>query len=240
MPFATPSHLAAWYEQHGRHDLPWRIPRDRWSVLVAEVMLQQTQVARVLLVYDAFLAQFPTPQAASAAGPAALIRAWGRLGYPRRAKRLFDAAQQVTSGGWPENLEDLPGVGRYTAAAIAAQVDNADRVGVDVNIQRVVERVRGSRLSVRDAEVAAVEVGAGLTGRDRFLALMDLGAMICTARSPDCDRCPLYAVCQTHGVLPDVQKQRQGRFEGSMRQRRGLVMARLRAEPSVKVSELDG
>ncbi len=138
--------LVHWYEEHGRHDLPWRRTRDRWAVLVSEVMLHQTQVPRVAAVYDDFLARFPTPAAMAAAGPGAVIEAWGRLGYPRRARRLYDAAVQIAEHGWPADLAALPGVGRYTAAAVVAQADGVDVPAIEVNIRRVVERVVGARL----------------------------------------------------------------------------------------------
>jgi A/G-specific adenine glycosylase len=231
--------LARWYRTHGRHDLPWRQTRDRWCVLVSEVMLHQTQVPRVIPAYDAFVTLFPTPDAAVAAGPGAVIAAWGRLGYPRRARWLHDAAVRITESGWPDDLTELPGVGRYTAAAIAAQVDDADLVGAEVNIRRVCERVLGERLSERRAEEVAVEIAAPLHGRDRLLALMDVGATVCTARSPRCDACPLFDDCETRGSFSDETKNRQGRYEGSFRQRRGKVMARLR-EGTVATRELDG
>jgi A/G-specific adenine glycosylase len=232
--------LAEWYRAHGRHNLPWRASRDRWSVLVSEVMLHQTQVPRVIPAYAEFIARFPTPEAAAAAAPADVITAWGRLGYPRRARWLWDAAVQVARDGWPDDLAQLPGVGRYTAAAIAAQVDDADRIGIEVNIRRVCERVRGERLSERAAEECAIEIASGLRGRDRLLALMDVGATVCTARSPQCDRCPLAPACATRGTLADETKRRQGRYEGSFRQRRGIVMARLRERTTVATAELDG
>lgn len=231
--------LARWYRDHGRHDLPWRATRDRWHVLVSEVMLHQTQVPRVVPAYLAFVDRFPTPAAAVAAGPGALISEWGRLGYPRRARWLHDAAVIIERDGWPPDLTELPGVGRYTAAAIAAQVDDADRVGVEVNVRRVCERVAGTALSEREAEATAVEIARPLRGRDRLLALMDVGATICAARTPACGCCPLRAQCATRGTLTGETKHRQARYEGSFRQRRGNVMARLR-EGSVPAAELDG
>jgi A/G-specific adenine glycosylase len=234
------SSLARWYRTYGRHDLPWRATRDRWAVLVSEVMLHQTQVARVVPAFGGFIARFPTPEATVAAGPGAVIEAWGRLGYPRRARRLYDAAVVIGRDGWPEDLTTLPGVGRYTAAALAAQVDNADAIGIEVNVRRVCERVRGERLSERTAEETARDIARGLTGRDRLLALMDVGATVCTARDPRCDACPFERDCVSGGELADETKHRQGRFEGSFRQRRGIVMARLRAEGSVRTVELDG
>src|SRR5579885_3139210 len=104
--------LARWYATNGRHALPWRATRDRWAELVAEVMLQQTQVARVEPVWHGFMQQFPDVHTAAAAGPGALIAAWGRLGYPRRARRLWEAAVYVVERGWPDDLTLLPGVGR--------------------------------------------------------------------------------------------------------------------------------
>ena len=231
--------LAPWYREHGRHELPWRASRDRWTVLVSEVMLHQTQVPRVAAVFDAFMAEFPTPAATAAAGPAAVITAWGRLGYPRRARWLWESSVLITRDGWPADLSELPGVGRYTAAAVAAQVDDDDRVGIEVNIRRVCERVRGTRLSDVEAESCVREIAAGLPPRDRLLAMMDLGATVCTARAPACDRCPIVSLCATRGTHADETKHRQGRFAGSFRQRRGIVMAQLRAGP-VAAAELDG
>jgi len=220
--------LAEWYAAHGRHDLPWRATRDRWAVLVSEVMLHQTQVPRVAAVYDAFFARFPTPERMAAAGPADVIRAWGRLGYPRRARRLWEASVHVATGGWPGDLTELPGVGRYTAAAVAAQADDADVAALDVNVRRVVERVRGTTLPTRAAEAAMVAVGAPLRGRDRLLALMDVGATICRPRDPACPECPLRHACRARGALPAAPR-RATPFAGSFRQRRGRVMAELRA-----------
>jgi A/G-specific adenine glycosylase len=231
--------LAAWYAQEGRHALPWRASRDRWAVLVSEVMLHQTQVARVLDAWPAFMDRFPTVEVAADAGPAALIAAWGRLGYPRRARWLWESAARVAADGWPDDLRELPGVGRYTAAAVEAQVADLDVVGAEVNIRRVCERVAGRRLPEREAEAFARDVASPLRGRDRLLALMDLGATICTARTPACDRCPLAPRCATRGVLADETRHRQSRYEGSFRQRRGAVLAALRAADVVGVDVLD-
>jgi A/G-specific adenine glycosylase len=235
----TISALARWYREHGRHALPWRQSRDRWTVLISEVMLHQTQVPRVATVFDAFMAEFPTPAVTAAAGPGAVIIAWGRLGYPRRARWLWEAAVRIAEDGWPQDLSELPGVGRYTAAAVAAQVDDDDRVGIEVNIRRVCERVRGTRLTDREAEACVRELGAGLKPRDRLLAMMDLGATVCTARAPSCDRCPIVARCATRGTHADETKHKQARYAGTFRERRGIVMAQLRAGP-VAAAELDG
>jgi A/G-specific adenine glycosylase len=230
--------LASWYDEHGRHDLPWRLTRDRWAILVSEVMLHQTQVPRVAAVYDAFLARFPTPTVMADAGPAAVIGAWGRLGYPRRARRLYDSAVVLRDHGWPDDLTALPGVGRYTAAAIRAQADDADVPAIEVNIRRVAERMTGTRLSERAAEETTVRIGRPLRGRDRLLALMDVGALLCRPRDPRCDECPLRRRCATRGPLPEETRHRQAPFAGSFRQRRGEVMARLRAG-TVVARELD-
>ncbi len=201
-------------------------------MLVSEVMLHQTQVPRVTQAWPAFMARFPTPAVMAAAGPGPVIAAWDRLGYPRRARRLWETAVIVTERGWPDELTELPGVGRYTAAAVAAQADGADVVALDVNVRRVVERVAGRRLGDRVAATAAREIGKPLTGRDRLLALMDVGALLCRPRSPRCDECPLQPACVARGPLDDERRSRQGRFEGSFRQRRGRVLAALRAGPA--------
>jgi A/G-specific adenine glycosylase len=201
-------------------------------------MLHQTQVTRVAAAYDTFLERFPTPRAMAVAGPGAVITAWGRLGYPRRARRLWEAAVAIDAYGWPDDLTELPGVGPYTSGAVAAQADDADVPAVDVNVRRVLERVRGTRLTRRETEQAMVDVGRPLRGRDRLLALMDLGAVLCRPRSPDCAACPLRRRCRTRGELPGESRSRQPPFEGSFRQRRGRVMARLRDGPA-RARELD-
>ena len=228
---ATPS-LRDWYGAHGRHALPWRASRDRWSILVSEVMLHQTQVPRVEAVWAEFIGRFPTPEAMAAAGPGAVIEAWGRLGYPRRARRLWECAARIAADGWPADLTELPGVGRYTANAVLAQADDVDVPAIEVNVRRVVERVVGRRLGARAAEAAMVDVGAPLRGRDRLLALMDVGAHICRPHAPACDHCPLHRECATRGPLDEVVPRRQAPFEGSFRQSRGVVLARLRGGPT--------
>jgi len=230
--------LAAWYATHGRHDLAWRTTRDRWAVLVSEIMLHQTQVPRVAAAWPDFIDRFPTPDAMAAEPAGAVITAWGRLGYPRRARRLWETATQLAACGWPDDLATLPGVGRYTALAVAAQVDDVDAPAVEVNIRRVAERVEGCRLTAREAEHASLRVGRPLRGRDRLLALMDVGALVCRPRNPDCGACPLRRRCATRGPLPGEARARQAPFEGSFRQRRGRVLARLR-DGVASTSELD-
>jgi len=230
--------IADWYARHGRHDLPWRATQDRWAVLVSEVMLQQTQVGRVAATWPGFMARFPTPEAMAAAPPGEVIAAWGTLGSPRRARRLWEAAGQVAAAGWPEDLSDLPGVGRYTAEAVVAQVDGRDAPAVETNIRRVVERRAGRVLSPREAAAASREAGHPLTGRDRLLALMDIGAVLCRPRAPRCPQCPLEPGCATAAAAdparfgaPLSRRPRQPAYEGSFRQRRGRVLAQLRAGP---------
>jgi A/G-specific adenine glycosylase len=201
-------------------------------------MLHQTQVARVAAVFTDFLARFPTPAAMAAAAPGEVIVAWGRLGYPRRARRLHDAAVIIAWDGWPDDLAALPGIGRYTAAAVLAQAGDADVPAVEVNIRRVVERVTGRRLTEREAEAAMIRAGRPLVGRDRLLALMDVGALLCRPRNPRCGECPLRRRCATQGPLPDETRHRQAPFAGSFRQRRGQVMAVLREGPA-SVAALD-
>ena len=227
--------LAAWYARHGRHDLPWRATRDRWAVLVSEVMLQQTQVGRVAGVWPGFMARFPTPEAMAAVAAGDVIAAWGTLGYPRRARRLWEAAGRIATDGWPGDLTDLPGAGRYTADAITAQVDGRDTPAIETNIRRVVDRRAGRTLTPREVVAASREAGVPLTGRDRLLALMDIGAVLCRPRAPRCPDCPLESGCATALGAPDVERpRRQAAYEGSFRQRRGRVLAELRlgARPS--------
>jgi len=231
--------LVGWYEREGRHGLPWRRTRDRWAILVSEVMLQQTQVGRVLEAWTPFLARFPTPEVMAAAGPGAVIAAWDRLGYPRRGRGGGEAAATISEHGWPDDLTELPGVGRYTAGAVRSLADGDDVAAIEVNIRRVVERVAGRRLSTAEAEAEAVRLGRGLAPRDRLLALMDVGAVLCRPRVPTCTACPLRRRCATRGPLDNETRHRQARFEGSFRQRRGQVMARLRSESPVSVAELD-
>lgn len=230
--------IARWYARHGRHDLPWRATRDRWAVLTSEVMLQQTQVTRVAAVWPGFMARFPTPEAMAAVPAGDVIAAWGALGYPRRARRLWESAGVIAASGWPEDLSDLPGVGRYTADAVAAQADGHDTAAIETNIRRVVERRTGRTLTLNEAAAASRDAGSPLTGRGRLLALMDIGAVLCRPRDPRCPECPLAAGCATAAApdralfaAPLGRRPRQAAYEGSFRQRRGRVLAQLRKGP---------
>ncbi|HST24357.1 MAG TPA: A/G-specific adenine glycosylase [Gaiellaceae bacterium] len=210
--------LLAWYAANGR-DLPWRRTRDPYAILVSEVMLQQTQVARVVPLYLEWLARWPAVEALAAAPRSDVIRAWQGLGYNRRAVGLHRAAQAVAEHGWPDDLTELPGVGPYTADAVACFAFGHDVVPEDTNVRRV--RERSGRAF--DGECAQ--------------ALMDLGATVCLARVPRCGVCPLAGDCPSRGLRFEPER-KQGSFEGSFRQRRARTL-RLVAEQSRPLAELD-
>jgi A/G-specific adenine glycosylase len=211
--------LLAWFREHGR-DLPWRRTRDPYAILVSEVMLQQTQAERVVPRYLAWLERWPTAAALAAAPLGDVIRRWQGLGYNRRAVSLHRAARRIAENGWPEDLTELPGVGRYTADAIAAFALGAPVLAEDTNVRRVQERT-GHRFTPECGQ-----------------ALMDLGATICLARVPRCGACPLAAECPSRGRRYEPLR-RQGRFEGSFRQRRARVL-RVVAERPRPAAQLDG
>jgi A/G-specific adenine glycosylase len=211
--------LLAWFREHGR-DLPWRRTRDPYAILVSEVMLQQTQVERVVPRYLAWLERWPTAEALAAAPLGDVVREWQGLGYNRRAVSLHKAARRIADDGWPEDLTEIPGVGRYTADAIAAFALGAPVLPEDTNVRRVQERT-GHRF-----------------GPECGQALMDLGATICLARVPRCGACPLAAECPSRGRRYEPLR-RQGRFEGSFRQRRAGVLRAVAERPRAAV-ELDG
>ena len=210
--------LFEWYARAGR-DLPWRRTRDPYAILVSEVMLQQTQVERVVPRYLAWLARWPTVGALAAASPADVIREWQGLGYNRRALSLHRAARRLAADGWPQDLTTLPGVGPYTAAAIRCFAFGQDVLPRDVNVDRVLRRTR-------HAFTAATAQ-----------ALMDLGATVCLARIPRCTECPLMATCPSAGTR-DEPARKQGVFEGSFRQRRAITL-RVVANAPHDLSELD-
>ncbi len=210
--------LLRWYAEHGR-DLPWRRTRDPYAILVSEVMLQQTQVERVVPRWTAWLERWPTVDALAVAPAADVIRAWQGLGYNRRAVSLHRAARHVAEHGWPDDLTELPGVGRYTADAIACFALHRSVLPVDVNVTRVRER-SGGEFGHRSAQ-----------------ALMDLGATICLARVPRCGVCPLAAGCPSRGRRYEPLR-KQSRFEGSFRQRRARALKLIAEEPR-PLGELD-
>jgi A/G-specific adenine glycosylase len=201
---AAQRELLAWYQANGR-DLPWRSTRDPYRILVSEVMLQQTQVERVLPFYQRFLAAFPDERALCAASLDAIHRAWKGLGYPSRVERLQAACRQVLArGGWPDSpagLEELPGIGPYTAGAVACFAFAAAVPVVDTNVARVYARRDGLALPLARAGLWAHAAGALARGQAIAYnnALMDLGATVCTARRPRCDACPWRARCRGRG-----------------------------------------
>ncbi len=220
------------WSRRERRPLPWRGERDPYRVLVSEVMLQQTQADRVAPRYERFLARFPTVEALAAASLADVLEEWSGLGYNRRARHLRAAAQVVAASGWPATaaeLESLPGVGPYTAAAIACFAFGEQVPALDVNVRRVLSRWHGAPLTGRAlAAVAAAELGGD--ARDWNQAMMDLGAVVCTARRPRCDACPVAAGCPgPDGWAPGRP---QGRFEGSTRQLRGGIVRALLGGPA--------
>jgi A/G-specific adenine glycosylase len=210
--------LLAWFAERGR-DLPWRRTRDPYAILVSEVMLQQTQVERVVPRYIEWLERWPTVESLAGASTADVIRTWQGLGYNRRAINLQRAACVVSDDGWPEDLTELPGVGPYTAAALANFAFGRDVLPVDTNVRRVQERT-GFSFSPRAAQ-----------------ALMDLGATVCLARVPRCGICPLAGECPSRGNRYDPLR-KQSRFDGSFRQRRARTL-RLVADTPRPLSELD-
>jgi A/G-specific adenine glycosylase len=209
--------LLAWHGTH-RRDLPWRRRRDPYAALVSEVMLQQTQVARVVPRFEAWMKRWPTVEALAAAGSGDVIRAWQGLGYNRRAVHLHRAAQRVAAHGWPDDLTELPGVGEYTAAAVRRFAFGEPVLPLDTNVRRVLERTGGS------------------FGPESAEALMDLGREVCLARVPGCEVCPLASSCPSRGRRYEPLR-KQPRFQGSFRQRRGEALRRVAAGNSSVVDE---
>lgn len=241
-------HAAAlsWYAEH-RRDLPWRSPgTGAWGVLVSEVMLQQTPVHRVEPVWRSWLARWPTPAAMAEASPADAVRTWDRLGYPRRALRLLACAQALVArhGGevprTPDELRLLPGIGEYTAAAVAAFAYGRRAVVLDTNVRRVLARLLGAQALPAPAQTRAerARAEAALPAGDAAsagwnVALMELGALVCRARAPRCEACPLAASCAWRSAGypadPHVARRRSPGWQGTDRQARGRLMAVLRA-----------
>ncbi|WP_026360672.1 A/G-specific adenine glycosylase [Amycolatopsis nigrescens] len=248
--------LIDWFDTHGR-DLPWRSPDcTAWGVLVSEIMLQQTPVARVLPIWQEWMARWPLPSAMAAASHAEVLRAWGKLGYPRRALRLHAAATAVAAEHGDvvpsdvDTLLALPGIGAYTARAVTAFAYGRRAPVVDTNVRRVVARAvhgagdAGPPSNTRDmADVESLLPREDAPAARFSAALMELGALVCTARSPRCADCPVYADCAWQragrpayaGPAKQVQK-----FAGTDRQVRGLLLDVLRgAERPVPKTRLD-
>lgn len=237
--------LTDWFARSAR-DLPWRHPgTSAWGVLVSEFMLQQTQVERVLPRWLEWMDRWPTASALSAAEPGDAVRAWGRLGYPRRALWLHRAATQIAiehGDQVPTNVETLlglTGIGPYTARAVAAFAYGDRHPVVDTNTRRVIARVVHGRAAAGMPAPADLADMEALLPADRGraaefnAAAMELGATVCTARAPGCGSCPVATWCEWRGAgYPDnapAKRPAQARFEGSDRQVRGRIMALLRA-----------
>lgn len=248
--------VSEWYAVHAR-DLPWRAPGvSPWAVLVSEVMLQQTPVTRVLPAWREWLARWPTPHDLAAEPASEAIRAWGRLGYPRRALRLHECARALVErhgGEVPRDVDALlalPGIGAYTARAVAVFSYRARHPVVDTNVRRFVARAVAGQPDAgpprTTADLAAVAellpAEAELAAR-ASVAFMELGALVCTARSPRCADCPVYAECRWQAAGRPAgtgAARRVQRYAGTDRQVRGLLMAVLRqATGPVPRADLD-
>ena len=241
--------VLAWYKKNKR-DLPWR-NTDAWGVLVSEIMLQQTPVARVLPIYIEWMKRWPTPAALAAATPAQIITAWGRLGYPRRALRLHECAKVISTkykGRIPDTeseLRELPGVGDYTSAAIIAFAFEGRSLVLDINIRRVFSRVidgielppsspTKSERNEREKLIPAKNPHVWAA------ATMELGALICTAKKPKCGQCPLADQCIWRSLdypISDQPKRTQS-WHGTDRQCRGVIVQALRENPALKKKEI--
>ena len=256
-PTASALHDAVldWYDDHAR-DLPWRgVAATPWSVMVSEFMLQQTPVARVLPVHAAWLDRWPTPADLAADSTGEAVRMWGRLGYPRRALRLHAAAVAIAErhgGEVPASYDDLlalPGIGDYTASAIASFAFGQRHVVLDTNVRRVLARVVGGvELPPPAVTRAEREVAATLlpddpaTAATWAVATMELGALVCSARRPSCDACPLIQACAWHGAgspAYDGPPRRAQAWAGTDRQCRGRIMALAREGDSVSAAEAE-
>jgi len=205
------SHLLAWYASHARQ-LPWRETCDPYRVWLSEIMLQQTRVAAVLDHYREFLRRFPTVQKLAAAREASVLSAWSGLGYYRRARMLYRAAKLIVKerkGNFPTTAAEwrqLPGVGRYTAAAIASIAFGEPVAVVDGNVERVLQRISGHRLAGEELWTSAEKLLDPTRPGDFNQAMMELGATVCTPRAPVCLTCPVMHLCAARGELPGSVK----------------------------------
>ncbi len=235
--------LLAWFRIVGR-DLPWRQTHDPYAIVVSEIMLQQTQVDRVIPKYQAWLQTFPTWEILAKASTTDVLKAWSGLGYNRRALMLQRLAQTiVVRGSFPQEIDDmikLPGIGPYTAHAVAAfAFQKKGAAPVDTNIDRVLRRVFGRR-DARKKEIA--ELAQTVAPKDVWSwnhALMDLGATKCMARNPKCETCPLKDICLSYPCIgDDIVKVKQKKFEGSDRMYRGKIVKMLQGREFLPVRQL--
>lgn len=236
-----------------RDDLPWRATRDPWAVLVSEAMLQQTQVARVVPRWHRFLDRFPSPVACAEAPVGEVVTEWAGLGYNRRAVNLHRSATVIVErhdGAVPDDLEALralPGVGPYTARAVLAFAFERDVAVVDTNVGRILARQSGARLTASEAQARADALVPAGRGWSWNQGLLDLGALICTKRSPSCERCPTASTCvwfADGAAAPDpaigsaAVSGGQSRFSGSFREGRARLLDVLRTGESVSPDRL--
>lgn len=256
MPHALNDPVIAWYAEHAR-DLPWRGPdASAWAVMVSEFMLQQTPVSRVMPMYEAWLTRWPTPTALADDEPGEAVRAWGRLGYPRRALRLHGAATAIRDrhdGEVPDDHDQLlalPGVGEYTAAAVASFAFRQRHAVLDTNVRRVLARtVDGTEYPPQSTTAAERRTAtdamplADETAATWAVAVMELGALVCTARTPRCADCPVASLCawRLAGKPAYEGPPRRGQtYAGTDRQVRGKLLAVLRdAHGPVPQARLD-
>ena len=247
--------VLGWYDEHAR-DLPWRrTSASAWSVMVSEFMLQQTPVSRVLPVHEAWLERWPTPAALAADEPGEAVRAWGRLGYPRRALRLHGAATAIVEQhggevpGDKEALLALPGVGDYTAAAIASFAFGRRHVVLDTNVRRVLARtVTGVEFPAASVTRGERDLATSLlpdddaTAATWAVAVMELGALVCTATSPSCHRCPVADLCAWRAAghpAYDGPARKVQTYAGTDRQCRGRLLGVVRdSEGAVPAARL--
>lgn len=244
--------MLEWYDGHAR-ELPWRDPSaTAWAVLVSEFMLQQTPVHRVLPVFNAWMLDWPAPADLAAAPLGSAIRAWGRLGYPRRAVRLHQTAGVIVErhgGDVPSSTDDLlalPGVGAYTAAAVASFAFGQRQIVLDTNVRRVLSRcIRGEQHPPRQQTRSEMSVAVSAwpdspeVSSRWAVAVMELGALVCLARNPRCEQCPIADLCawRAAGSPPGPARRSSPPWDGTDRQCRGAIMAVIRSAHGPLTSE---
>ncbi len=245
--------ILAWYQNNGR-DLPWRRTTDPYRILVSEVMLQQTQVDRVIPKYRSFLARFPTIDALVKAKRSDVIREWSGLGYNRRAVYLHEFAKAISAlGAWPvmpDDLVKLPGIGPYTSRSVLVFAHNADEALIEANIRRIYLRVfigRPESNPVKKIEELAHKHLPKGHSRDWHNALMDFGSIVCTAKSPSCESCPVSKQCvsrktmtkdEMQQVASSIFKTTQSKFGGSNRWYRSKIVKLLQRQDEVAIASL--
>lgn len=240
-----------WYRNHARN-IVWRTPAtSAWGILLSEVMSQQTQVSRVEPIWEQWMQRWPTPATFAAASKAEILQAWGSLGYPRRALRLHECAQSIVTehhGEVPKTVAELlalPGIGTYTAHAVAAFAYGQQVPVIDTNVRRVIARSFHGQFfpagpSKKELDFLAARLPAD--GPRACVSLMEIGALRCTNRRPDCARCPLQPHCAWYASgapEPAPRPAKQARFAGSDRQVRGKILAALRQESTLDHASLE-